>query len=77
VDEEKLLNLMQLAGALGVSYQFAKDAHRAGMPLMGGRTTRSAAMAWMTEHPDFRAEARLARAVGRKRPGKQSRKANF
>ena len=75
--EEKLLNLMQLAEALGVAYQYAKDAHRAGLPLMGGRITRSAAMEWMAEHPDFRAEARLARAITRKRPGRKSRKANF
>ncbi len=75
--EEKLLNLMQLADDLGVAYQYAKDAHRAGLPLMGGRTTRSAAIAWMAEHPDFRAEARLARTIARKYPGKKSRKANF
>jgi hypothetical protein len=65
VHEEKLLNLMQLAEDLGVAYQFDKHAHRAGLPLMGGRTTRSATMVWMAEHPDFRAEARLARAVAR------------
>ena len=72
VTDEKLLNLMQLADTLGVSYQFAKDASRAGLPLIAGRTTRSAAMEWFVAHPDFRAEARLARARAKKnrRPAK-------
>lgn len=72
MSEDKLLNLAQLAEALGVSYQFAKDASTAGLPLIAGRTTRNDAFKWMREHPDFRAEARLARARQKKR-GKQRR----
>ena len=65
--EEKLLNLMQLANDLGVPYQYVKDAHTAGLPLMGGRTLRSAALTWLTQNPDFRAQARFIRAHSKKK----------
>jgi hypothetical protein len=71
--EVKLLNLKQLADAFGVPYQYVKDASTAGLPLIGGRITASSAMAWLEAHPDFRAEARMARAISQKHKRRKSK----
>lgn len=57
-----LLNLRELSEAQETSYQFFKDAKRAGMVLPGNRISMAAARAWMDAHPDFRETARQERA---------------
>lgn len=58
---EPLLNLKQLAKALGVGYSFARAMHNAGLETPGGRVTESAARRWLKQHPAFKVSENLKR----------------
>lgn len=50
----RLLNLMQLAYALGVSYAYTRAMKKQGCPFPGGRTLIKDALDWLKQNPDFR-----------------------
>lgn len=54
VDRYRLLNVTQLAAALGVSTTFIKRMRWAGFPMPGGRSTVLWAHKWLRANPDFR-----------------------
>lgn len=58
-DDIRLLNLRELAKAFGVGITYTRAMKKAGLSLPGGRTTISAALQWLKDHPDFKVSESL------------------
>jgi len=50
--DEELLSMKQLAAKLGRSYSYVRAMRRVGFRMVAGRTTLTAAMAWLVKNPE-------------------------
>jgi hypothetical protein len=49
--DEELLSMKQLAAKLGRSYSYVRAMRRVGFRMIAGRTTLTAAVAWLSKNP--------------------------
>lgn len=50
--DEELLSMKQLAAKLGRSYSYVRAMRRVGFRMVAGRTTLTAAVAWLAKNPE-------------------------